>query len=191
MDDMMKITKSPLHFFKGDVLDGEGVVKGEKRYKDAAAFYESRQADLCGDTLMYEVYAKEEAAVHGELNWGLTVLYPLTVCGECNMTRGHWHKDRSCAEYYYGISGHGLLLLMDEEGNTWAQEVYEGSLHHISGHLAHRLINTGDDILKVAACWGSDAGHDYAAVEKLPFGYRVYKGKNGVFVKKVKGETKE
>lgn len=73
---------------------------------------------------------------------------------------------------------------MDEEGNTWAEEVSEGSLHHIDGHLAHRLINTGDEDMKVAACWGCDAGHDYAAVDAMPFGYRVMKEKGKlVFVR--------
>ena len=33
--------------------------------------------------------------------------------------------------------------------------------------------------MKVAACWGKEAGHDYAAVEAMPFGYRVFKDKNG------------
>ena len=68
---------------------------------------------------------------------------PVTIHGECNMTRGHFHMDWDCAEFYFGISGTGLLLLMDEDGKAWAERVAPGSLHHIDGHLAHRLINTG------------------------------------------------
>ena len=94
------------------------------------------------------------------------------------MTKGHFHVNKDCAEIYFGIAGVGLLLLMDEEGHTWAEKVYEGSLHHIDGRIAHRLVNTGDEDLKVGACWPTSAGHDYHAIEKREFGYRVYK-RNG------------
>ena len=114
----------------------------------------------------------------GNLNWGLTVLKPVYSHNECNMTKGHFHVNKDCAEIYFGIAGVGLLLLMDEEGHTWAEKVYEGSLHHIDGRIAHRLVNTGDEDLKVGACWPTSAGHDYHAIEKREFGYRVYK-RNG------------
>ncbi|MCB6313949.1 cupin domain-containing protein, partial [Gordonibacter pamelaeae] len=85
------------------------------------------------------------------------MLYPVLVNGECNMTRGHWHENRECVEFYFCLSGEGLLMLMDEDGTTWAEKTYPGSLHHIDGHLAHRLINTGEEPMKIGACWPCDA----------------------------------
>ena len=52
------------------------------------------------------------------------------------MTRGHWHENRECVEFYFCIAGEGLLMLMDEDGTTWAEKTYPGTLHHIDGHLA-------------------------------------------------------
>ena len=79
-------------------------------------------------------------------------------------------------------SGHeGLLLLMDQEGDVWAEKVYPHSVHYIDGRLAHRLVNTGESVLKVGACWSEAAGHNYQWVEKHPFPVRVYK-KNGEII---------
>ena len=46
-------------------------------------------------------------------------------------------------------------------------------------------INTGDEPMKIGACWPCDAGHDYAAVERQPFGYRVYKEEGTLRFEKV------
>ncbi|MEY8468458.1 glucose-6-phosphate isomerase family protein [Faecalibaculum rodentium] len=160
-----------------DLLIGEGVVKSEKRLKDTSFFADSAGVDP--DLVLYEVYARTDQAKEGELNWGLSLLHPVTVNGECCMTRGHWHENTDAAEYYWCVGGTGLLLLMDEQGHAWAEEMEPGSLHHIPGVLAHRLINTGDEDLKVACCWPTTAGHDYARVEAMPFPQRAYKTEEG------------
>jgi glucose-6-phosphate isomerase len=89
------------------------------------------------------------------------------------MTKGHFHRRREAAEYYWGIAGSGVLLLLDEAGNCTAQAVEPGSLHYIPGFTAHRLVNTGSEKLVVGACWGSDAGHDYGALTTEGFPVRV------------------
>jgi glucose-6-phosphate isomerase len=94
------------------------------------------------------------------------------------MTKGHFHARRDTAEYYWGITGHGILLFMDEKRNVWAEEMLPGSLHYIPGNIAHRLINSGDSELTVGACWPSDAGHDYAAIVNAGFSARILE-KNG------------
>ena len=66
-----------------------------------------------------------------------------------------------------------MLILMDRNNNTWAEEVYPGRLHYIGGETAHRLANTGDDNLVVGACWPSDAGYDYEEIEKNGFSARL------------------
>lgn len=182
----MEIRKAAVMHGPGAALCGKEALHSVKLYGQAKGFYQSAADVLPDDTVMYEVYeyTKEDEGCAGRLSWGLTILYPLTVDGECNMTRGHFHEDAGCAEFYCGVEGEGLLLLMDEEGLTWAEEVRPGSLHYISGRLAHRLVNTGGQALKVAACWPTASGHDYARVERQPFGYRIYQKGAGLEYRK-------
>lgn len=169
---MKVVDPSVVHHLAKGVPTGEGVTKAVKRYHEVAGLYECPRDD---DPVVYEVYthsAGPEAV--GNLLWGLTVMKPVDSHGECNMTRGHFHEDRSCTEYYFCLRGEGLLLLMDESGETWAERMSEGSLHHIDGHLAHRCVNTSNtEELWVGACWPTVSGHDYAAIEQREFAYRV------------------
>jgi glucose-6-phosphate isomerase len=173
----MKISKpmAQMNNLEG-LLEGEGISHAAKLLKDISFIYEN--AEGCDpETVMYEVCTCERAqkGKKGDLLWGLSILHPVRINGECCMTRGHWHVDRDCAEFYYGIKGRGLLLMMDEKGECFGEEVFPGSLHYIDGRYAHRLINTSaDEDLKVGACWPVTAGHDYAATEKQPFTVRVF-----------------
>jgi glucose-6-phosphate isomerase len=128
-----------------------------------------------GKTVVYEV--DSQAAVPegtpGGLFFGTSYIHPGQVGDEYFMTKGHFHSRRETAEYYWGISGSGILLLMDEEGRCRAESVEAGSLHYIPGNMAHRLVNTGNTILAVGACWPSDAGHDYQSIEESKFTARV------------------
>ena len=168
-----------IHPVPEGVITGENVLHYRKAFGEVSALY--RDAAGMDPTMsVYEVYSYEagHANTPGDLNWGLTILAPLTVNGECNMTRGHYHQDAACAEIYLGLGGEGLLLLMDRDGHAWAERVFPGSLHHIDGSLAHRLVNTGDAELRVGACWPTAAGHDYASIEAHDFPVRVYR-RNG------------
>ncbi|WP_333649549.1 glucose-6-phosphate isomerase family protein [Lacrimispora sp.] len=180
----MKITEpKAIHNFYNGVIEGKPVMKSRKLLKDILTAYKDQNHAEDPQRVMYEVYCyeDEDSIGPGSLSWGLTVMYPERVNGECNFTRGHMHEDTSCGEFYFGLAGEGLLLLMDLEGNAWAERVYPNSLHYVRGKLAHRLVNTGDQVLKVGACWPSCAGHNYEWVEKHPFPVRVYK-KNGEIV---------
>lgn len=181
----MKIVEPQvIHRMYDGVIEGEGVMFYEKRFSQIKGVYENPEG-VPEDTLMYQVYSYEkvDAVVPGELLWGLTILEPVLINGECNMTRGHFHQDRSCAEYYFGLGGEGLLLLMDEDGHCHGEKIFQGSLHHISGKLAHRLVNTGDVPLKVGACWPPCAGHDYQAIERQEFPVRIVKEDGAVQAK--------
>ena len=180
----MRIIESGLfHEFAGDIK-GDSVSRGSKLYKDARSFYESIDESLSDDTVMYEVFTvNAEKNEEGYLNWAISLLHPITVNGECNMTRGHWHDDLNCEEYYWCSAGEGLLMLMDENGECWCEKVQPGSLHHINGHHAHRLINTGNEDLRVICCWNSNAGHDYARVESHPFPFRIFKINDEIVVR--------
>jgi glucose-6-phosphate isomerase len=89
------------------------------------------------------------------------------------MTKGHFHAIENRAEYYWGIEGEGILLLMDKQGETKAEYMFPGSLHYIPGATAHRVVNTGNLILRFGACWPSDAGYNYDAIMKEGFSKRV------------------
>ena len=170
----MKVKQSEFQLEPLAVPAGANVIKSVKRYHDVAFLYENPRTD---DPVVYEVYTCQAGDLNasGNLFWGLTVLKPVYSNDECNMTRGHFHADRDCAEYYFCTKGEGLLLLMDESGNTWAEEMRPGSLHHIDGHVAHRCVNTGEEDLYVGACWPMRAGHDYDAVPGGRFGCRIKK----------------
>lgn len=173
---MKVIEPQVFHKIYEDVIQGEHVKVYQKYLREATGIYsDTTGVDL--DTLLYTVYSYEAGSPEktGDLYWGLTILEPVTVNEECNMTRGHFHLDQNCAEFYFGVSGTGLLLLMDKNGETWAEKITKGSLHHIDGQLAHRLINIGEEPLGVGACWPTTAGHDYGAIEEKPFRYRVFK----------------
>lgn len=181
----MEIRKARVfHDLYNGVVEGKDVKTSKKLYKDAKGFYES-ECDLDENTVMYEVYeySEEDPKIVGNLAWGLTVMYPVLVNEECNMTRGHFHEDLNCAEFYFGLSGEGLLVYMDEEGNTFSEKVEKNSIHHIPGKMAHRLINTGEEVFRVGACWPSMTGQNYKKVEEMPFPYRVFKKDGKIIVK--------
>ena len=168
-------------FFDG-VIEGEGVQSYKKLYKDIAFEYESKDETLTEDTEMYQVYSFDEGGKN-TLLWGLTIIHPITVNGECNLTRGHFHCDRTEPEIYFGLGGLGLLLYMDESGECFAEEVSKGSIHYIHGEYAHRLINTGGVDFKIGACWRAAAGHDYEAIVNNHFPKRVYRLDGKIVVK--------
>jgi len=142
---------------------------------------EARKA-MPKDTPMYRVQVHEpDANAEGGLLFGTSFINPGLVGEEYFMTKGHYHSKRDTAEYYWCISGRGVLLLMDENGETTYQEMTPGVLCYIPRRVAHRLVNIGDSILTIGACWPSDAGHDYGSIRETGFGLRV---------KKMNGEPK-
>lgn len=171
----MEIRKSKyIHDFYNGIIEGDGVQSYGKVYKDIAFAYENKDEKISCDTEMYKVYHFDEGGENALL-WGLTLLHPILVNGECNFTRGHFHSDRTEPEIYFGLGGDGLLLYMDDNNECFAEEVFKGSVHYINGKYAHRLINTGDVDLKVGACWRKVAGHDYVSTDKNIFPKRIYK----------------
>jgi glucose-6-phosphate isomerase len=126
-------------------------------------------------SILYEVssYLPVEEGTPGGLFFGLTKLYPGKVGREYFMTKGHFHLQEDRAEYYWGLEGEGALILMDRERHVWAERMTPGSLHYIRGGLAHRVANTGYEALSFAACWPSDAGHNYGEIAQNGFAARL------------------
>lgn len=158
-------------------ITGEGVVHSQKKLRQLQGMFadEAARQGMDGEQVVYEVSAQMAVpeGTPGGLFFGTSTIHPGRVGNEFFMTKGHFHNQRACAEYYWGIAGEGVLLLMDENRRCRAERVGPGTLHYIGGYLAHRLINTGAADLVVGACWGADAGHDYGSIETAGFSARV------------------
>jgi glucose-6-phosphate isomerase len=170
--------KSPVEFNPDNYdMKGEPVIKQIRKFKDLAGIFVDENAFSAMDQeqIAYSVQAWLPVAegTTGGLFFGASTIYPGKVAGEYFMTKGHFHSRSDRAEFYWGIQGKGMLILMDRNRKTWAEKVYPGSLHYIESEIAHRLANTGDDKLVVGACWPSDAGHDYDEIAVNGFSARL------------------
>jgi len=155
----------------------EKIIYSKKELKDLSGVFKEEDVRLQMDQscTVYEVgcYFPVADGKKGGLFWGVTRIFPGKVGEEYFMTRGHFHAEPDTAEFYFGISGEGILLCMDEEGNSWAENMRPNSLHYIAGCIAHRVANTKDEPLVFGACWPSDAGHDYETINKKGFSARL------------------
>ena len=173
-----EIFKSPVTIGLSDFsLQGEPVIHQQRLLKDVAGIFLDQEAAKLApaDTVAYHVQSWLPVAegTEGGLFFGTSTIMPGKVGNEYFMTKGHFHAQSDRAEFYWGVQGKGMLILMDRNRKAWAEEVYPGSLHYIGGDIAHRLANTGDENLIVGACWPSDAGHDYEAIAVNGFSARL------------------
>ncbi len=159
------------------LVPGPGITVSQRVIGDLVGLFEDEaaRAALPQDRLAYRVVAHMPVpeGTAGGLFFGTSHVEPGLVGDEYMMTKGHLHAKPDTGEYYWGLSGHGMLLLMDERRACWAEPVFPGSLHYIPGRVAHRLANTGDTVLSVGACWLAEAGHDYAAIARHGFSARL------------------
>ena len=158
-------------------LKGSPVHFQQRHLDEIASIYEDQEALklLPSQTIVYTVQSWLPVAEEtlGGLFFGTSTIMAGKVGNEYFMTKGHFHKKSDRAEFYWGVQGMGILILMDCDRNTWGEEVYPGSLHYIGPDTAHRLANTGDQSLVVGACWPSDAGHDYEEIARNGFSARL------------------
>lgn len=180
-----------IHHLCDGNIEGETVVTNKKLFKDIKDIYLNSEG-VDDNTLMYTVYSYINGDQNNKYNlsYGLSVLHPVYINGECNMTKGHYHDDELFPEIYVGLSGEGLLLLMDKNGNEQIEKVTKGSVHYIDGKYAHRLVNTGDTDLKVQAVWSPCAGHDYKSIENKGFKHRIFKNNGKIEIKEVNDLSK-
>lgn len=192
MNDWIREPKAVQQFTGDCTLSGQNVVWREKKYSELGGVYKYEEAlkEFDPEGIAYRVANQNfhrKDFVMGNLQWGITYINPFTVNGECAMTHGHFHIDPNCDEYYYGLAGTGYLLFWDGADDFYAEQVYPGSLHYISGHYAHRIINGGDEVLAVAACSLPATKQDHAIIEVKPFPYRCFK-RDGEIVWEKEGE---
>ena len=174
----LKIQRSLVELnLKDFSLKGEPVISQQRVLKDIASIFLDQDAlkNIPEETSVYQVQSWLPVAegTSGGLFFGTSTILPGKVGNEYFMTKGHYHAKSDRAEFYWGVQGEGMLILMDRDRNTWAEKVYPGSLHYIGGEIAHRLANTGSENLIVGACWPSDAGHDYQEIAVNGFSARL------------------
>lgn len=165
---------------------GGPLLRKSTRIQDLTDVFDDEQArqHLAGEQVVYDVEMLATTPAEGELYTGVTHLYPGRVGCEYFMTRGHFHARREQGEVYFGLRGSGLLLLQTEQGEARLEKVFAGSVHIIPGFTAHRLINTGEEVLSALAVWPAIAGHDYAALAR-GFNIRVFEQNQRVQAKEV------
>jgi glucose-6-phosphate isomerase len=174
----LEIFKSPVELsLTNYALKGDPIRYQTRKLKDLTGIFQDQEAfnQMDQEQLAYSVQSWQpvEEGTSGGLFFGVSTIYPGKVGSEYFITKGHFHAKPERAEFYWGVEGNGMLILMDRERNTWAEEVYPGSLHYIGSEIAHRLANTGDENLIVGACWPSDAGHDYEEIAANGFSARL------------------
>ena len=144
----------PRLFFTGNRLLGERVENVSRTLGDLRGIF----ADVDAFSRMpqnmpaYEVssFLPEQEGTPGGLYFGITYLHPGKVGNEYFMTKGHFHANIDRAEFYWGLEGEGMLILMDQSRRVWAERVFPGSLHYIPGGVAHRMANTGNTLFYFA-----------------------------------------
>lgn len=167
--------------FRSMTLLGANIQKRKKLLIDCSfLFHKNKNFEDMNETI-YEVEWHDngvEEGAYGGLYFGITHVYQGDIDGEFYMTAGHMHQDTLMSEYYVGLKGKGLLLMVFPDGTYKLDEVKVGSVHYILGNTIHRLINIGEETLSVGACWQSASGHDYD-VTTIPI--RIFRDKEDGF----------
>jgi len=122
------------------------------------------------DSVMYEFYEMGAPEEPGEIAMGCSITYPGKVGNEYFFTKGHFHTILDTAEAYFGLSGEGLMLIENPEGDWDTLPIAPGNAVYVPKRYAHRTVNTGNTPLVTFFAFRSDAGHDYGTIEKK--GYR-------------------
>jgi len=127
------------------------------------------QAIADGDKIVYEIWYHPFETSESDMALGVTRINPGKVGDEFHMTKGHIHERDDQAEIYFCVQGEGYLLLQTLDGEFQAEQWSPGTISHIPPMWAHRVVNTGDDLLVFVASYHLCAGHDYEPVIERGF----------------------
>ncbi|MFV0253495.1 MAG: glucose-6-phosphate isomerase family protein [Beutenbergiaceae bacterium] len=133
-------------------------------YQDTAAF--SALSAQRGQDLAYAVEENRAGDQPGALIIGMSALMPLRIGAEFAITRGHLHRRADCAELYYCVDGHGLLLMDDLHGRTSIAELHPGEGVHVPGGWVHRSVNIGNSPFVTLFSYDAHAGQNYQIIER-------------------------
>ena len=154
--------------------------KSTKRYLSdvKTIFYDTAAAEkrlAADDQLIYEFYELPLPQDEGDLAFGTSITYPGTIGDEYFMTKGHFHSILKTAEVYYCLSGNGMMMMENSDGQWECRELCAGMALYVPKGFAHRSINTGDRPLVTFFCFRADAGHDYKTIASRGFRHLVVK----------------
>ncbi|MDR3077052.1 MAG: cupin domain-containing protein [Synergistaceae bacterium] len=132
-----------------------------------------------GDHIVYEFYELGAPENAGDIAFGTSVTYPGLVGREYFMTKGHFHTILETAEVYYTLSGEGVMLTENPEGDVVVHPLVPGRAVYVPKRYAHRSVNTGDTPLVTFFAFRGDAGHNYATIETKGYRKLIVKGADG------------
>ena len=155
----------------------------ERRVSDLRGLFADAVAEarvLERNPLVYRVYdATELPKEDGHLLFSTTVIEPGRVGDEYFMTKGHFHARADRSELYYGLSGHGMLLLQTPEGRFETLPMVAGTAAYVPPYWGHRTVNTADEPFAFLAAYPADAGYDYGTIARNGFSALVVAGAEG------------
>ncbi len=133
-------------------------------YADARAF--EALAASRGDEVVYDVTDHRPNAKAGDLITGVTRMGAGKVGDEFFMTRGHIHANVDRPELYFGLKGHGLMLMEAPDGATRIVEIRANTVCYVPPRWIHRSVNVGKSDFVMLFCYPADSGQDYAIIER-------------------------
>ena len=154
--------------------------ESSKRYLSdvKSIFYDTAEAEkklTVDDRLIYEFYELPMLQDSGDLAFGTSITHPGTIGDEYFMTKGHFHSILNTAEVYYCLSGSGMMMMENSDGQWECRELSTGTALYVPKGFAHRSINTGSRPLVTFFCFRADAGHDYKTIADQGFRHLVVK----------------
>lgn len=139
----------------------EGCFADEAAYRDALA---------ASDPEVYWTATVSYSQGEGDLIYAIGTILPGKIGQEYMLTRGHYHAWKPAAEIYFGLSGEGMMLLENEDGNaSQALAFHSNSAVYVPGFTAHRTVNTGNVPLVYIGVYPARAGHDYGVPGRQNF----------------------
>ncbi|MGS0743518.1 glucose-6-phosphate isomerase [Glaciimonas sp. GG7] len=153
-----------------------GVMRGtdtlyQKRLQDLAGLYADGAAfdallSTQAQDVVYDVSDFRPNSNAGDLITGVTRMCAGKVGDEFFMTRGHVHAIVDRPELYYGLKGHGLMLMESPDGETRIIEIGPNTACYVAPHWIHRSVNIGSEDFVMLFCYPADSGQNYAIIER-------------------------
>jgi glucose-6-phosphate isomerase len=128
--------------------------------------------------LVYEMIHYYFETSKSDMSLAVSKIQPGKIGDEYHMTKGHFHESPDQPEIYFCLQGTGFLLLETLEGEFRAEPWKMGTITHIPPQWAHRVVNTGKDVLFYISSFHKCAGHVYDFIEENGF-KNVVVEKNG------------
>lgn len=129
------------------------------------------------DPVVYEVFENPQPEVDGQINFGVTILYPGKVGDEYYLTKGHYHTKETTAELYVGLKGEGIMIMQTKNGQLSTLPIRPGHVIYVPSFWAHRTVNVGKGKLTFFFVYPSDSGHDYGTIREKGFAKMVIEEK--------------